>query len=192
MLFLLSKRCCPLRMLKSDDDLSRRCFPVSGGPMIFSFTQRFELKLRRFLSSNHRQIVEGGGQLQAQKRHGVNENRIWWKKRSESHKQSQLLSWIEVLWISISIHELYHWITSTPFFCERWNVQLSNLDPAFWVVTSWLAGFVHAAICQCLWSRRDSSGDPFICRLKDFVIAVDLDFLIGLESCRTYSYCASL
>ena len=49
---------------------------VSGGPMIFSFTQRFELKLRRFLSSNHRQIVEGGGQLQANKRHGVNENRI--------------------------------------------------------------------------------------------------------------------
>ena len=158
--FPIKQRCCPIRMLKSDDDLSRRCDNVSGGPMIFSFTQRFELKLRRFLSSNHRQIVEGGGQLQANKKALVNENRIWWKKRSESHKQSQLLSWIEVLWISISIHESYHWITST-LFCERWNVQLSNLDPAF---GSWLAGFVHAAICQCLWSRRDPAGDPFICR----------------------------
>lgn len=136
-LFPLSKRCCPLRMLKSDDDLSRRCFPVSGGPMIFSFTQRFELKLRRFLSSNHRQIV---GQLQANKRHGVNENRIWWKKRSESHKQSEPLSWIEVLWISISIHESYHWITST-LFLRTMKCPTFYLDRVFWIVTR--------RICPC-------------------------------------------
>ena len=113
---------------------------VSGGPMIFSFTQRFELKLRRFLSSNHRQIV---GQLQANKRHGVNENRIWWKKRSESHKLSEPLSWI---WSTTNFHK-YPWILSLNhinLFLQTMKCPTFYLDPAFWMVTR--------RICPC--------GDP--------------------------------
>ncbi len=136
---------------------------VSGGPMIFSFTQKFELKLRSFLPSNHAKPTKIG--------------MVWIKTRfwvrevmTKVIKGSQLVRGIEVLWISKSIHESYHWITSTPFL----NDEMSNLSfgSSFF---EWLAGFVHAAICQCLWSRRDSAG--FISLADSVIVGI---FFLGI------------
>ena len=149
---------------------------VSGGPMIFSFTQKFELKLRSFLSikSSLASRVRFLGSGKPTKRHGFRiKIRFWWEKWWQKSRalidNLNCLAGLKYNEYPEVIHVSYHWITSTLFL----NDEMFNL-PFGSSFFEWLAGFVHAAICQCLWSGRDSAG--FI-SLTDSVIVC---FFLGI------------